>query len=329
MNNTTGEQITSKHAASEQKANEHAESRLTTNKQDTQKQEQRDAMRVSTVSIVVNVVLSLLKLIAGLAASSTAMVSDAIHSASDVFSTIIVMIGVHISGKQADEEHPYGHERMECVAAIILAVLLALTGAGIGSNGLNSILSGDYAGLAVPGMPALWAAVISILVKEWMFHYTIHTAKKIRSGALKADAWHHRSDALSSVGALIGIAFARFGFPVMDSVASVVICVFILKAAYDIFKDAVDKMVDHACEAETVDAMKQLISGIDGVEGIHWIKTRLFGSRIYLDVVIEADGQKTLEEAHDIARHVHDAIEQNFVDVKHCMVHVDPKKTAV
>ena len=151
----------------------------TTGKQDLQKQEQKDAMRVSTVSIVVNVVLSIVKLIAGLVASSGAMVSDAIHSASDVFSTIIVMIGVHISGKQADEEHPYGHERMECVAAIILAVLLALTGVGIGSTGLKNILSGDYASLAVPGMLALWAAIISIAVKEWMFHYTMHTAKMI------------------------------------------------------------------------------------------------------------------------------------------------------
>lgn len=319
---TTGNQITSEHVKNEQTANEHVQS-----KQNLQKQEQKDAMRVSTVSIVVNVVLSLLKLIAGLVASSGAMVSDAIHSASDVFSTIIVMIGVHISGKQADEEHPYGHERMECVAAIILAVMLALTGVGIGSAGIKNIVSGDYAGLTVPGILALWAAVISILVKEWMFHYTMHTAKKIKSGALKADAWHHRSDALSSVGALIGIAFARFGFPIMDSVASVVICIFILKAAYDIFKDAVDKMVDHACDAETVDSMKQLIGSIEGVEGVKVVNTRLFGSRIYLDVVIEADGQKTLEEAHDIARNVHDAIEEKFVDVKHCMVHVDPKKT--
>ena len=324
---TTGKPITSEHAASKQTVNEHASGKHTTTKQNLQKQEQKAAMRVSTVSIVVNVVLSLLKLIAGLVASSGAMVSDAIHSASDVFSTVIVMIGVHISGKQADEEHPYGHERMECVAAIILAVMLALTGVGIGSAGIKNIVSGDYANLAVPGALALWAAVISIVVKEWMFHYTIHTAKKIKSGALKADAWHHRSDALSSVGALIGIAFARFGFPIMDSVASVVICVFILKAAYDIFKDAVDKMVDHACDAETVEAMNQLIGSIDGVEGVKVVNTRLFGSRIYLDVVIEADGQKTLEEAHDIARNVHDAIEEKFVDVKHCMVHVDPKKT--
>lgn len=324
---TTGKQITDEHAASNQMISEHLSSEHTTTKQELQKQEQKAAMRVSTVSIVVNVALSMLKLIAGLVASSGAMVSDAIHSASDVFSTVIVMIGVHISGKQADDEHPYGHERMECVAAIILAVMLALTGVAIGSAGLKNIVSGDYASLTVPGVLALWAAVISIVVKEWMFHYTMHTAKTIKSGALKADAWHHRSDALSSVGALIGIAFARFGFPIMDSVASVVICIFILKAAYDIFKDAVDKMVDRACDAETVEAMKQLIGSIDGVEGVKVVNTRLFGSRIYLDVVIEADGQKTLEEAHDIARNVHDAIEEKFVDVKHCMVHVDPKKT--
>lgn len=283
------------------------------------------AMKVSTISIIVNIALSLLKLAAGIIASSGAMISDAIHSASDVFSTIIVMIGVHISGKKADAEHPYGHERLECVAAIILAVILALTGLGIGSAGIRNIISGDFAHLVVPGMLALWAAVISIVVKEWMYHFTVRAADKINSGALKADAWHHRSDALSSIGALIGILFARFGFPIMDSVASVVICVFILKAAYDIFKDAVDKMVDHSCDVKTMEQMLVVIQKIDGVEGIGWMKTRLFGAKIYLDVVIQADGNKTLTEAHAIAQRVHDAIEKEFPAVKHCMVHVDPK----
>ncbi len=291
-------------------------------------QSEKVAMRVSTISIIVNLALSVLKLIAGIVASSGAMISDAIHSASDVFSTIIVMIGVHISGKKADEEHPYGHERLECVAAIILAVILALTGLGIGSTGIRNIISGSYADLTVPGMLALWAAVISIVVKEWMYHFTVHAANKINSGALKADAWHHRSDALSSIGALIGIAFARFGFPIMDSVASVVICVFILKAAYDIFKDAVDKMIDRSCDVKTMEKMLVAIQGTEGVEGIGWMKTRLFGAKIYLDVVIEADGNKTLTEAHDIAQHVHDTIERDFPEVKHCMVHVDPKRTA-
>lgn len=199
------------------------------------------AMKVSYVSIVANVILSLLKLIAGIIAYSGAMISDAIHSASDVFSTIIVMVGIHMSNKESDKEHPYGHERMECVAAIILSTVLAITGLGIGYTAVVKIFSGNYSDLVVPGRLALGAAVLSIAVKEAMFWYTKVNADRIHSGALMADAWHHRSDALSSVGALIGIVGARLGFPVMDTVASLVICFFIGKAAYDIFKDAVDK----------------------------------------------------------------------------------------
>lgn len=285
---------------------------------------ERTVMRVSTVSIAVNLLLSVMKLIAGMIASSSAMISDAVHSASDVFSTIIVMIGVHISEKEADDEHPYGHERLECVAAVILAVILAVTGGMIGVSGVKTIVSGAYGSLAVPGITALWAAVLSIVVKEWMYHYTVRAAGRVNSGALKADAWHHRSDALSSVGALAGIVFARMGFPVMDSAASVIICVFILKAAWDIFSDAMDKMVDHACDDETVAAMKALILSQDGVKGINWIKTRLFGTKIYLDVAIYADGSLSLTEAHSIASCVHERIEKTYPNVKHCMVHVDP-----
>ena len=285
---------------------------------------ERTVMRVSTVSIAVNLLLSVMKLLAGVIASSSAMISDAVHSASDVFSTIIVMIGVHISEKEADDEHPYGHERLECVAAVILAVILAVTGGMIGVSGVKTIVSGAYGSLAVPGITALWAAVLSIVVKEWMYHYTVRAAGRVNSGALKADAWHHRSDALSSVGALAGIVFARMGFPVMDSAASVIICVFILKAAWDIFSDAMDKMVDHACDDETVAAMKALILSQDGVKGINWIKTRLFGTKIYLDVAIYADGSLSLTEAHSIASCVHERIEKTYPNVKHCMVHVDP-----
>lgn len=282
------------------------------------------AMRVSTVSIAVNLCLSLLKLLAGIIASSSAMISDAIHSASDVFSTIIVMIGVHISEKKADKDHPYGHERLECVAALVLAWILAMTGAAIGFEGVKIIIKGDYTSLEAPGMLAFWAAVISIAVKEWMYHYTKRAAVKMDSGALKADAWHHRSDALSSVGALVGIGFARLGFPIMDPVASVIICLFILKAAFDIFMDAVDKMVDHACDQKTVEAMTATILEQEDVKGINWIKTRLFGSKIYLDVAIFVDGSLSLNEAHGIAQKVHDTIEKRYLNVKHCMIHVDP-----
>ena len=290
--------------------------------------EQAIAMRVSAVSIIVNLALSLFKLIAGIAAHSGAMVSDAVHSASDVFSTFIVMIGVTISGKESDKEHPYGHERLECVASLLLAMVLALTGLGIGKTGVEKILGGEAAGLAVPGLLALIAAVSSVAVKEWMYWYTRAAAKKINSGALMADAWHHRSDALSSIGAFIGILGSRMGYPILDPIASLVICLFILKAAYDIFQDALAKMVDKACPEEVVDRMREIILAQEGVEGIDDIKTRLFGAKMYVDVEISVDGDKTLRAAHEIANRVHDAIEDAFPEVKHCMVHENPTEEA-
>ena len=286
---------------------------------------EQTALHVSSVSLIINLALSILKLLAGIIASSGAMVSDSVHSASDVFSTIIVMIGVHLSEMEADHEHPYGHERLECVAAFILSVMLAGTGAFIGYQGLLKILRSGEEAAAVPGLLALLAALLSISVKEWMYHYTIRAAKKIHSGALKADAWHHRSDALSSIGALVGIFFARAGFPLMDPIASIIICLFIFKSALDIFRDAMDKMVDRACPDETVHAMQELILAQSDVSDIVWMKTRQFGARSYVDVTIAVDGSKSLTAAHEIAAQVHDQIESHFPDVKHCMVHEDPQ----
>lgn len=282
------------------------------------------AMRVSKVTIVANFVLAAFKLLAGVVAHSGAMISDAVHSASDVFSTIVVIIGIKIAGKESDKEHPYGHERMECVAAVVLATALAMTGLGIGGSAVRAIASGSYDEAAVPGFLALIAAVISIAVKEAMFWYTRSAAAKIDSSALMADAWHHRSDALSSVGALIGIAGARMGYPVLDTVASLVICVFIEKAAYEIFMDAIDKMVDKACDDETQDQIRTCVLAQEGVLGVDLLQTRVFGNKIYVDLEIRADGNKRLRETHDIAERVHDRIEQNFPKIKHIMVHVNP-----
>ena len=282
------------------------------------------AMQVSANSIAVNLMLSIFKLIAGLLASSGAMISDAIHSASDVFSTIIVIIGVKISGKASDEDHPYGHDRFECVASIILAILLGVTGVGIGLTGVQKLIAGHYDTLAIPGILALAAAVISIVVKEIMYWYTRNAAKKINSGALMADAWHHRSDALSSVGSFVGIFGARMGFPMLDPLASVVICLFVVKAAVDILRDAISKMTDRSCDQKTVNEMHDCIMNIRGVEGIDLLKTRSFGSKYYVDIEISADGNKKLWETHAIAENVHQAIEHQFPLVKHCMVHVNP-----
>lgn len=282
------------------------------------------AMRVSLVSIIMNIILSIFKFFAGVLAGSGAMVSDAVHSASDVFSTFIVMIGIKVSSRASDKEHPYGHERLECVAAIVLSTVLAVTGLGIGYTAFTKIISGDYAAIPIPGALALVAAVISIFSKEGMYWYTRINAKKIESSALMADAWHHRSDALSSVGALIGIGGARLGYPVLDAVASLVICFFIEKAAYDIFKDAVDKMVDKACDEETENALKKCVLSQEGVLGIDLLRTRVFGNKIYVDLEIRADANETLKEAHSIAEKVHDSIEKNFTKVKHIMVHINP-----
>ena len=281
------------------------------------------AMKVSIISIIANVVLAAFKLVAGILAHSSAMLSDAIHSASDVFSTFVVMIGIKIASKEPDEEHPYGHERMECVAAIILATILCITGLGIGKNALEFI-TGNSSEVSAPGMLALIAAIVSIIVKEAMFWYTRHYAKMIDSGALMADAWHHRSDALSSIGAFIGIIFARMGYVMMDSIACLVICVFIVKAAYDIFKDAIDKMVDKSCSLEVEAEIRTIVMSVDGVKGIDSLSTRLFGNKMYVDIEIRADGEKTLNETHEIAEAVHDSIEAQFEKVKHIMVHVNP-----
>lgn len=287
-------------------------------------QEKKTAMRVSAVTIVWNVILSIFKLIAGIVGHSGAMISDAVHSASDVFSTIIVILGINIASRQSDDDHQYGHDRLECVAAILLAVVLFATGIGIGIGGINKIIEGTAGKDEIPGMIALIAAVASIVVKEAMFWYTRSAAKKINSGALMADAWHHRSDALSSVGALIGIGGARLGFPVLDPSASVIICVFIVKAAYDIFKDAIDKMVDKSCDEETEEKMRQLIKEQQGVLKVDVLRTRLFGAKMYVDIEIAADGDISLREGHEIAQVVHDKVEEEFPLVKHCMVHVNP-----
>ena len=297
---------------------------MTTRNKITKTEFQRVANRVSINTIIGNVVLSVLKLLAGIMAHSNAMISDAIHSASDVFSTFVVIIGIKLASTKPDKEHPYGHERLECVAAIVLSMVLFITGLGIGMDALKNILNGNYNELQAPGILALIAAIVSIISKEGMYWYTRYYAKKIDSSALMADAWHHRSDAFSSIGALVGIGGAILGYPIMDSIASLIIFVFIAKAAFDIFKDAMDKMVDRSCDEETEKQIYDCVMKNEEVIGIDLLQTRIFGNKIYVDIEIQADASYTLREAHDIAEAVHDDIEYNFPKVKHIMVHVNP-----
>ena len=283
------------------------------------------AVRVSMVSIIGNLILSAAKVLVGFLAASSALISDGVHSASDVFSSFIVIIGVKLSAKAPDRDHPYGHERFECVAAIVLAVILVVTGALMAYGAVESLISGEYREKTAPGVLALVAAAVSIAVKESMFWYTRHYAKLLCSGALMADAWHHRSDAFSSIGALIGVAGARLGFSVCEPIASLVICLMILKAAYDIFRDAVMKMVDRSADEETEEKIRLFAENQPGVENVDLLRTRKFNSRIYVDLEIEVAGEKTLSQAHEIAEALHSAVERNFPEVKHVMIHVNPK----
>lgn len=282
------------------------------------------ARRVSLVCIVGNIILCLFKLAAGIVASSGAMISDAVHSASDVLSTGIALIGVKLGAKDADAEHPYGHDRFEAIASIILACILVVTGGLIGINAVKSILSAGNAELAAPGILALVAAVVSIVVKEWMYRYTMRAARKLNSVALKASAWDHRSDAFSSIGAFVGILGARLGVPILDPIASLVICVFILKAAVDIFREAVSQTVDSSCSAELTDLFRTVVQGQEGVLCVDLLRTRKFGAGVYVDVELSADGSLPLTEAHEIAERVHAAVEAAEPTVRHCMVHVNP-----
>lgn len=279
---------------------------------------------LSLVSLIGNTVLSGFKMFAGIAGNSGAMISDAIHSFSDVLTTLIAWIGVKVSKKDADHSHPYGHERLECVASLILGFVLMITGIGVGKLGVENIFSGDYETLAIPSAIALVAAVVSIIGKEAMYWYTRYYAKLINSTAFLADAWHHRSDALSSIGSLIGIAGAMLGFPVLDSVASVVICLFIVKVAYDITKDAFIKMLDTSCGEEYEKNLRECILSQQDVAGVDLLHSRMFGNKTYIDLEISVDGDKSLWEAHEVAERVHRDVEQRFSDVKHIMIHVNP-----
>ena len=287
----------------------------------------RVTMQVSTVGIVCNAALTVFKLVAGIVAHSSAIVADAVHSASDILGSLIVMIGAIFSNKAADASHPYGHEKLECIASILLGNILVLVGAAIGYTGITKILHGET--LAAPGMLALIAAVVSIVVKEALYWYTIAAAKRIRSVSLKAEAWHHRSDALSSIGSFAGVmlellwCFARH-LPILDPIASIVICLFIFKVAFGIFRESIDRLVDRAADTDTVAAMRRTMLRTPGVVRVDDLKTRLFGSRTYVDAEIAVDGALPLRDAHAIAERVHHELEHDFPDVKHCTVHVNP-----
>nr|WP_220126231.1 cation diffusion facilitator family transporter [Methanococcus maripaludis] len=277
--------------------------------------------KISKITIIANIALSILKILAGVFGKSSALIADGMHSFSDILSTVVVMLGLKLSEKPADESHPYGHERIEPALTKILAVILLVTALMIFYCGLTTIIGGNY---QIPGNITIIAALISIFTKEWMYKYTKKGAEQIESSALLADAWHHRSDAFSSVGTLIGVVGAKLGYPILDPIASIIISLFIAKMAFEIYFKALNQLLDRAADSKTIEEIKKIILSVDGVLEIDVLKTRIHSNKIYVDVEISVDKNLSLIDAHNISENVHSQIESKLKRVKHCMVHVNP-----
>ncbi len=277
-------------------------------------------VRVSINTIIGNVILAFVKILVAFIANSHAMMADGFHSMSDVITTVGVIVGLKLSNRPEDVEHPYGHERIESITSLFLSIVLLGVALGIGYSGIKNIVNGT---VNVPGSMAVAAAILSIAVKEWMYFYTIKYAKQLNSASLKADAWHHRSDSLSSIGALAGIIAARLGFPAMDSVVAIVISVIIMKVAIDVLKESINQLIDTSAGNELNNIIETRIKNIDGIRRIDLIKTRQHASKIYVDVEVSVDASISVEEGHNIAMMIHHSVEEEK-NVKHCMVHVNP-----
>lgn len=294
------------------------------------KEYKKEIGKCGAITIVLNFILTIAKVIGGILAKSTSLISDGIHSASDVLSTIVVIIGAKMARKKADKEHPFGHERLESVALVILAVLLAITAIMLGYKGVISIIdfcNGNYSyesGALV--YVALAFAISSIIIKGWMYIYTKNVAKKIKSETLRADAIHHLTDSISSIASVLGIVGIIIGgnIVILDPIMAIIISLFILKVSFDIFKDGINELVDKSAPDEFIKNITIDINSCEGVLGINSLKTRMFGNKIYVELEIAVLDSLSVKEGHDIAKSVHDMLENKYENIKHCMVHVDP-----
>jgi len=288
----------------------------------------KEIFKVTIIGSAVNVLLLVLKFVAGVLGHSSAMVADAVHSLSDFLTDIVVLVFVKISGKPKDKSHEYGHGKFETLALTVIGLVLVLVALGIISEGVSKI--DDYfegQTLEAPGMLALWAAVASILLKEAVYRYSIIKARKLESQALEANAWHHRSDALSSVGTLVGVGGAIFlgqRWVILDPIASVVVGVFIGKVAFDLLKNGVGDLTDKALPESVEQEILQMVSEVENVGNPHNLKTRRIGNHYAIELHIKMDGGITLTEAHDKATEIEKLLRSKYGKETHVAVHVEP-----
>ena len=290
----------------------------------------KEIYKVTLVGGIVNVILLLFKFVAGIMGHSAAMVADAVHSLSDFVTDVIVIIFVHISGKPKDKSHDYGHGKYETLAMTIIGAALLAVAVGIVYGGVTKII--DWVGgeqLEAPGMLALWAALLSVVLKEGVYHYSMIKARELQSQAVEANAWHHRSDALSSIGTAIGIGGAIFlgqRWTVLDPVASVIVGLFIIKVAVFLLRDGIGDLMEQSLPDEVEAEILQLAGSIEGVCEPHDLCTRRIGNHYAIELHILMDGHITLCEAHDKASEVENLLRQHYGNETHISVHVEPKE---
>lgn len=281
-----------------------------------------ESSKVTIQSIIWNIILTIIKVFAGVLGKSSAMVADGLHSASDIVSSIGVLIGNYISSTPHDKEHNYGHEKAETLVSFVLSLLLIFVSITIGVEGVKSLFNLEK--LQVPTLLPLIVSVISILIKEYQYRITIKVAQKINSPALKADAWHHRSDALSSVAAFIGIGGSMLGFKALDPIASIAVAIFVANVGIEILKNSVNELMDLSIDDNQEEQIKQIAEETEGVMNLGELKTRKHGAMAYVDLTICVNGVLTVKEGHDIAHKLEKRMIQDMEFIKGITVHVEP-----
>ena len=281
-----------------------------------------ESNKVTLITILLNIGLTILKILAGILGNSTAIIADGLHSASDIITSIGILIGNKISRKPRDDEHQYGHEKAEGLVSFILAAVLIIVALKIGYDGVKELF--NINDILIPNALPLIVALISIGVKEYQYQITIRVAKRINSSSLKADAWHHRSDALSSIAAFVGIGGAMLGFKILDPIASIIVAIVVVKVGANILKSACNELMDSSISKQDICEIESLVDKDDEIYGIKDFKSRKYGSVAYIDMSILIDNKKTLEEAHDIADNLEKIIISNLGYIKEINIHTEP-----
>ena len=281
-----------------------------------------ESNKITVISILLNIGLTILKILAGILGNSTAIIADGLHSASDIITSIGILIGNKISRKPWDDEHQYGHEKAVSLVSFILAAVLIGIALKIGYDGFKDLI--NINNILVPNALPLVVALISIAVKEYQYQITIRVAKKINSSSLKADAWHHRSDAFSSIAAFVGIGGAMLGFKILDPIASIIVAIVVVKVGANILKSACNELMDSSISKQDICEIESLVDKDDEIYGIKDFKSRKYGSVAYIDMSIFIDKSKTLEEAHDIADNLEHSIISNLNYIKEINIHTEP-----